>query len=96
MSNKKLTPGKWMGVLAFVTAVIVLIGLVMGYVIGMVQGVETGINVVQIVNLTSLIFVVTWGAVFGSGMMDKYKGQDYKKVVEELQDKVDEIKISKG
>jgi len=94
--KKKLSPGRWMGVLAFITTLLVLLGLVIGYIIGMIQGIETDISATQIVNLTSLLFVVTWGAVFGSGMMEKYKGEDYKKTIKNIEVKVEEMQSKAG
>ena len=74
MNEKKITAGKWMGVVAFLITVIVLFGLIIGYVLQAIRAVDVGINISQIVNLASLLFVVVWGAVFGSGITKKIVG----------------------
>jgi hypothetical protein len=86
--KKKLSGGKWMGIIAFIHILISItfsqILVVMGY-----DG-----DLLTLYKLTGLsfgVFTVVWTAVFGNNAIKKTKGDNYKQAIKSIEVKVEEM-----
>lgn len=69
--NKKKTPGKWLGLVAFFYLLIFL--LIDRFII--IFNSEINIEYLHKIDLIAFgVFSIVWGAVFGSSAIKKYKG----------------------
>lgn len=71
--KKKITPGKWMGVISFFY---ILFHLILDKIIIIINS-EINIDDLYRISLLSyFVFMIIWGAVFGSGAIKKIKNNE--------------------